>query len=213
MKKALAMAMASVMILGLAACGPKDTAGSAGSTPSGSVSSSVSAQGSSSAVAQLDAPIAEGPVLLSTAGQSADVEMVKVLLEKAGLTCTMDNAADGTNLGDAKTLVLAVGGSSKGLGAAGTDADSEIARVDALTKAAKDAGMTVIAVHVGGTARRGDLSDKFLKPGFDRADYAVVVESGDADGKMAGMAAEHGIPMAYADSMATVVDPLKAAFK
>ena len=33
---------------------------------------------------------------------------------------------------DCKTLILAVGGSSKGLGAAGIDADQELARTDAL---------------------------------------------------------------------------------
>ena len=152
-------------------------------------------------------------MLLTSVGQSADVEMVKVLLEKAGVEPTVDNATDGSDLGDAKTLVLAVGGSSKGLGAAGIDADSEIARVESLVKAADDAGLVIIAVHIGGTSRRGDLSDRFIAPSFEKADYAIVVESGDSDGLMAGLAEDAGIPMDYAESMSKVVEPLKAAFK
>ena len=209
MKKLIALAMAAAMVLGMTACSPKE----AEPEKSGTATSGAVSQSEGGTPAELTEAFAEGPVLLSTAGQSADVEMVKVLLEKAGIEAIMDNAADGSDLSGAKTLILAVGGSSKGLGAAGTDADSEIARVEALAQAADEAGMSIIAVHVGGTARRGDLSDKFMAPGFALADYAVVVEAGDQDGAMAALAAEHGIPLAYADSMANVVEPLKAAFK
>ena len=40
-----------------------------------------------------------------------------------------------------------------------------------------------------------------------------MVASGDEDGMMASLASEAGIPLAYADSMADVVEPLQAAFK
>ena len=52
---------------------------------------------------------------------------------------------------DCKTLILAVGGSSKGLGAAGIDADQELARTDALISAAKEKGIIVLALHTGGS--------------------------------------------------------------
>lgn len=220
-KKLIALAIAGLMTASIAGCGSSAPGSSTGTSAassgaSGSVASSsasASQSGQSIETVALSEAFAEGPVLVSSAGQSADVEMVNVLLEKAGVTATVDNTVDGSDLGDYKTLVLAVGGSSKGLGAAGVDADTEIARVEGLTKAADEAGLSIIAVHVGGSARRGDLSDRFIAPSFAYADYAVVVEAGDEDGMMAGLANEDGIPFAYADSMATVVEPLKAAFK
>lgn len=157
--------------------------------------------------------IAEQPVLLTSVGQSADYEMVKTMLDKSGIKYDKQGMATSENIGDAKTLLLAVGGSSKGLGAAGIDANGEIARVEELVNAADEKGLTIIAVHVGGEARRGELSDKFIAPSFVKADYAIVVKDGDKDGLMTGMAADAGIPIDIVDSMADVVGKLGAAFK
>ena len=103
---------------------------------------------------------------------------------------TTNNLATSADLGDAKTLIVVVGGSSKGLGAAGIDADGELERLDELMTAAKDAGLSIIAMHTGGEARRGDLSDKFITPVFNMADYAIVVSSGDSDGMMNDLSQE-----------------------
>lgn len=161
----------------------------------------------------LEEPIAELPVLLTSVGQSADVEMVRVMLEKGEIDCTVSTLAKPEELEGYNTLILAIGGSTKGLGAAGIDANQELARVDELAKAADEAGMTIIAIHVGGSARRGELSDKFIAPSFTYADYAIVVGEGDGDQLMATLAADAGIPMDYVPTMAGGVDPLKAAFK
>lgn len=162
---------------------------------------------------ELEAAIAEQSILLTSVGQSADVEMVKVMLDKNGLTYTLNNLATAEDLGDNKTLLLAVGGSSKGLGAAGIDANEEIARVEALIRAAKEKGLTIISTHIGGESRRGELSDKFIYPTIPESDYIVIVEAGDKDGLMSNMAIENDIPVASVKSMADVIAKLKAAFK
>lgn len=171
------------------------------------------AAGDAAAAEGLKEAIAEGPVLLTSVGQSADYEMVKTMLDKNGIQYDKQGMATSENIGEAKTLLLAVGGSSKGLGAAGIDANGEIARVEELVNAAEEKGLTIIAVHVGGEARRGDLSDKFIAPSFAKADYAIVVKDGDKDGLMTGMAAEAGIPIDVVDGMSDVVGKLGAAFK
>lgn len=216
-KRIFALLLATAMMAAMAGCG-----GDSSSTPPANTSSAASAADGAASGADaaaggelkgLEAPIAEQPVLLTSVGQSADVDMVKVLMEKAELTPEMNKLATKDDLGDNKTLVLAIGGSSKGLGAAGIDANQELERVAELVSAAKDSGMTIIALHVGGEARRGDLSDKFVAPSFEKADYAIVVADGDKDGMMAGLASSKGIPMDVVASMADAVTPLKAAFK
>lgn len=219
-KRIFALLLAAAMMAAMAGCG-----GDSSSTPPANTSSASSAASTADAatpgtdaaaggeVKGLEAPIAEQPVLLTSVGQSADVDMVKVLMEKAELAPEMNKLATKDDLGDNKTLVLAIGGSSKGLGAAGIDANQELERVAELVSAAKDSGMTIIALHVGGEARRGDLSDKFVAPSFEKADYAIIVADGDKDGMMAGLASSKGIPMDVVASMADAVAPLKAAFK
>ncbi len=207
MKKIFSIMLVMVLMFSLAACGGNESATPTTNTPAAtSTEAPAEAEG-------LTEPIAEQPVLLTSVGQSADVEMVKSMIDKNGTEYVMNNLATPDDIGDAKTLILAIGGSSKGLGAAGIDADQEIDRVNKLVNAADEKGMTIIAIHIGGEARRGELSDKFIGPSFEKADYAIVVKGGNTDGLMTNLATEKGIPIDVIDSMTDAVTYLKAAFK
>lgn len=164
--------------------------------------------------AQAPAPFAEKPALLTSVGQSADIEMVKVLLNRGKVNHTADPLVTAAKLSaDAKTLVLAVGGSSKGLGAAGISTEAEIERAKALIKRARELGMKIIAVHVGGEARRGTLSDAFISLCVPASDYVIVVEDGDKDGLFTKLAGQAKIPIVKVDKITSAGAPLAAAFK
>ena len=161
----------------------------------------------------LSEAFAEQPIALTSVGQSADVEMVKALMDNAGLDYTINKVLKGEELGDAKTLVLAVGGSSKGLGAAGIDADDELVRTISLIEAAKEEDIKIIAMHIGGENRRGELSDKFIEPACSVADYIIIVEDGNKDGLFTNIASNRNIPMDSVTSIADAMEPLTKAFK
>ena len=213
-KKFAALGLALMLTVSLTACGGGSSAPASSAAPAAPATSEA-AEGAAAGgeVKGLEGPIAESPILLTSVGQSADVEMVKVMMDKGGLSPETNSLATEADLGDSKTLVLAIGGSSKGLGAAGIDANQELERVNKLIAAADEKGMTIIALHIGGEARRGDLSDKFVAPSFEKADYAIVVADGNKDGLMSDLASKAGIPMDEVTTMADVVEPLKAAFK
>ncbi len=213
-KKFAALGLALMLTVSLTACGGGSSAPASSAAPAAPATSEA-ADGAAAGgeVKGLEGPIAESPILLTSVGQSADVEMVKVMMDKGGLSPETNSLATEADLGDSKTLVLAIGGSSKGLGAAGIDANQELERVNKLIAAADEKGMTIIALHIGGEARRGDLSDKFVAPSFEKADYAIVVADGNKDGMMTDLASKAGIPMEEVATMADVVEPLKAAFK
>lgn len=213
-KKFAALGLALMLTVSLTACGGGSSAPASSAAPAAPATSEA-ADGTAAGgeVKGLEGPIAESPILLTSVGQSADVEMVKVMMDKGGLPPETNSLATEADLGDSKTLVLAIGGSSKGLGAAGIDANQELERVNKLIAAADEKGMTIIALHIGGEARRGDLSDKFVAPSFEKADYAIVVADGNKDGLMSDLASKAGIPMDEVTTMADVVEPLKAAFK
>ncbi len=165
------------------------------------------------AASALKAPIATQPALLTSVGQSADVEMVKVLMTRAKLQFTLDGQikADKLKASGAKTLVLAIGGSSKGLGAAGISAEAEIDRAKAVIAEAKKLGMKIIGLHVGGEARRGELSDKFIVASVASCDYVIVVSEGNKDGlfdKLCG----GKIPLDKVEKISGGAAPLAAAF-
>jgi hypothetical protein len=130
-------------------------------------------------------PKAGLPVLTTSAGQSADVDSVNVILEEAGILydyCdvpTVDLLASGVGFGGKKssvsgfhaesqtdqtvypagtpfkTVVFAIGASLKGMGASGLTVESEEARLRKLIEFCKKNKVFVMAVHLGGTALRG----------------------------------------------------------
>jgi len=161
----------------------------------------------------LGGPIAEQPVLLTSSGQSADVQMVKVLLDRANIKYIINPTVKAEEVKDVKTLILAVGGSSKGLGAAGIDADDELERTLAVISKAKELNLKIITLHVGGEARRGELSDKFINACVPKSDYVIVVEEGNKDNLFTKLTQDNGIPMDKVSKITEVLEPLKAAFK
>lgn len=212
MKKYLKILLAFALVIGLTACGNSNDAKPAETTPEAPATETTGEAPATEEPAAVEAVTFEEPVLLTSVGQSADVEMVKSIVDKVGLDYTANNLATSADLGEAKTLILAIGGSSKGLGAAGIDADGELKRVQELMDAAKENGVKILALHIGGEARRGELSDKFIKPSFEAADYAIVVKGGDTDGFMEGLAADNGIGIEYIESITDTTTAIQNVF-
>ncbi len=163
------------------------------------------------ATKSLDSAQFEQPALITAVGQSADSQMVNVLFKRNNIPFTLSNMAKPEDLGSAKTLVLVVGGSSKGLGAAGIDAAQEEKRVKSLVNAAKAKGIKILAMHVGGESRRGELTDRYIPVSTANADYAIVVEDGDKDKAFAK--AMDGKFFDYAKNISGVAPLIKKAFK
>ena len=155
---------------------------------------------------------AEGPVLITSIGQSADVSMLDALMKKAGADYTFNATASAEDAAGYKTIILASGASSKGLGAAGISQEDELARAEAIVKTAKDNGITVIAAHLGGAARRGALSDQFNDMALSCASYVLVVEEGNDDGKFTDAATDAGIPITLLYTIADALTPLQEIF-
>lgn len=164
-------------------------------------------------VLTLEEPIGEPPIMLTSIGQSADFEIAKTLLDRLEIKYEHNIMAKAEDLSDIKTLVLAVGGSSKGLGAAGINPDDEMNRAEKLLAAAKEKGITIITLHTGGQSRRGELSDRFINAVVPSSDYIVVVSDGNKDGLFTRLAQENNIPLDIVDSIAQTVEPLRKAFK
>jgi hypothetical protein len=154
----------------------------------------------------------EQPVLITSIGQSADGQMVKSLAERSGLKYTYDALAKPEDAAKHKTLILVVGGSSKGLGAAGINVAQEEQRAKALIAKAQEAKLKIIVAHVGGESRRGEMTDRFVTATVSHADYMIVVADGDKD-KIFAKAAGSKIPVDYPKTVAEVGNYLKAAFK
>lgn len=155
----------------------------------------------------------EEPILISSAGQSADVKLVGMLAKRQKLDASAITMAQESDLKGIKTLIIVPGFSSKGLGAAGISQKEEMDRVDALVTAAQKQNIPIVMVHIGGTARRGQQSDEFNKTIAMASKYMIVVKQGDNDNFFSDIAKEKLIPIETVDKIAQTAVPLHNLFK
>ena len=197
----------AMMMLALCACG--DASGGQSSAPSDSQQQSSAPVSDAPAESPSDAAPAapaefdgklHGPFLMTTCGQSTGSVMFHMVAVQAGLTSTDEHQLLESDLAtvatDAKTLVVTTGTSGKGMGAAGTDVDDEIARCTAVVNAAKAKGMTIVADHVEGMSRRTDANDQAsIDAMLPLADVIVCVEDSNSDNYFSDYASANNIPI------------------
>lgn len=157
-------------------------------------------------------PVLEGPVFLTSVGQSADVSMLDALMKKVGVDYTFNATAKVADIKGSKTVIIASGASSKGLGAAGISADDEKKRAKEILDTCKEEDITVIMAHLGGVSRRGQLSDEFADMVLDYSQSILMVEDGNDDGKFSDFAKEKDIPITLVNTIADCIEPLKTMF-
>jgi len=155
---------------------------------------------------------AQDPVLITSAGQSADILMLKILSTKASLDYTLDKIASAKTIEGFKSVIIVSGGSTKGLGAAKIDKEEEYTRVEKLIEAAKKKNIPIIAAHIGGKSRRGALSDYFNKLVAENADHLIVVENGNQDDFFSKIAKEKGIEINLTEKIVLIKDILKTIY-
>lgn len=145
----------------------------------------------------------QSDILITSVGQSADARMINVLLKRHNIETAYEQITSPETIKDYKIVIAVVGGSSKGLGAAGIDQDDEIARTKELVQEIKEQEVALLVMHTGGEARRGALSDAFLGEIVPYADHLIVVEAGNMDGYFTDISNEKEISM---EIVAKIVD-------
>ena len=137
----------------------------------------------------------QAPILITSSGQALDGFTVKTLMGRAGVNAAYDPKAPASMLGDAKTVIIAVGVSNKGFGQAGITAETELARTKEILQAAKEKGITVACVHIGGAERRKGLSVQFVELVAPAADYLIVFKDGNQDDYFGEVSKKTGAPL------------------
>ena len=152
---------------------------------------------------------AETPVLVTSCGQSPGPNTIKVVLQRLKLAGDTDPLASPETLlakaregAPYKSLIIVMGASLKGMGAAGISIDDEIKRAEALIAEARKAGITVIGAHVEGMKRRaqgaaaGDTTDEqSIDAVAPRSDLLLVYKEGNSDGRFTAISEAKGIPL------------------
>lgn len=157
--------------------------------------------------------VAPAPVLITSIGQSPDAFTLNVLAQRAQIAFEHNELAGAEAVARNASLLLAVGASQKGFGAAGIDLETELKRAADLIAAAEESGAPIIVAHIGGTDRRDPVTMRLLELVLPAADLLIVYQGGNQDGYFDGAAAEHQIPMVVLENVLNAAEVLEDVFR
>jgi hypothetical protein len=183
------------------------------------------------AAAQSDSPKAELPVIVTSCGQSPGATMLKVIFMKMKIehpppAHEIKMLATSNDLKTAKesgapykTLIIVMGASLKGMGAAGISMDDEISRTEALIDEARNQGIKIIGAHIEGIKRRaqgaaaGDNTDEqSIDTVAPNSQLLIVRKDGNEDGRFTIIAEEKNIPLILVEKNLDLFQELQKIF-
>jgi hypothetical protein len=181
---------------------------------------------------QSDSPKAELPVIITSCGQSPGATMLKVIFMKMKLehppkAYEINMLATANDLKSAKetgapykSLIIVMGASLKGMGAAGISMDEEITRTEVLITEARNQGIKIIGAHIEGIKRRaqgasvGDNTDEqSIDTVAPNSQLLIVRKDGNEDGRFTRIADEKSIPLIIIEKNLDLFQELKKIFE
>lgn len=156
-----------------------------------------------------DKSLYKAPIYVTSFGQSTDASMVDTCMKRIKVSYKYNAQASASDISGCKTLIIAVGASTKGLGAAGISEDAERKRAKAIMDVVAKEKIQVICVHVGGATRRGTLSDEFADMVLPKSSYIVLKEDANFDYKFTDFAQKNNVPISLIYTSSSLVDVFK----
>ncbi len=169
---------------------------------------------------------AELPVLVTSCGQSNGPTTIKVVLQRLKMAYEIEPLATPEMIqakakagSPYKSLIITMGASLKGMGAAGIEIEDELARASALIAEARKSGITIIGAHIEGMKRRaqgaaaGDTTDEqSIDTVAPASDILLVWKEGNADGRFTTISQAKGIPLIEFEKTLDLIPTLEKLF-
>lgn len=159
-------------------------------------------------------PKGELPVIVTTAGQSPGAVSISVICRRNKIDNDYLNLARVEDLKakEYKTLIVTMGTSGKGMGAAGIEINDELARVESVIEEARNQGMLILGFHIEGEARRSGACEQSIDLVGPRVDYLIVRSDGNLDGRFDEISKKNDIPLKVFEESIELNEILKEIF-
>ncbi len=164
---------------------------------------------------------AELPVLITSCGQSNGPTTIKIVLQRLKMAYDIDPLATPETLKAKpyKSLIITMGASLKGMGAAGIQIEDELSRTAALIAEARKQGVKIIGAHIEGMKRRsqgaaaGDTTDEqSIDAVAPNSNILLVYKEGNADGRFTVISQAKKIPLVEFEKTIDLIPTLEKLF-
>jgi hypothetical protein len=156
------------------------------------------------------------PAVVTTCGQSPGALMVKMMCDEVKVECAQIDLLKAEQLAGAKfkTLIVTMGTSLKGMGAAGVNVDSELKRTRAVIAEAHKQKLIIVGVQLEGPSRRTDQTDEAsIRTVAPESDLLIIRSDVNGDGYFTKVAADKKAPLILIKEALDVKALLPVLFK
>lgn len=160
-------------------------------------------------------PRFELPLLITCTGQTPDYLTVYNLTRKLNIEAVNDPLITPRRMQEQgyQTMIVVMGVSLRGLGAAGLNLQRELERCKLVFEKARELQIRIIGVHIGGEAGRNAIADRFITPFAPQCDYLMVLAKGNKDSLFNRIAEENRIPLNVFQTLAELSSIIKTLFR
>lgn len=164
-------------------------------------------------VPSLPRPIAKEYALITSAGQSTEAYIIYDVANKLMIHNYFMPQAKDTDLNGINTLVIVVGYSPLGEKLNDISYSDEKKRINGILSKAKEKGLTVLTVYIGGKERRDKYTDELLSLICPSTNYLIGTKESDDDGLLSELAKNSGIPLTLINGVNNISEPFVSAFR
>ena len=163
-------------------------------------------------------PRFERPLLITCTGQTPDYLTVYNLTRELDIGAVNDpltpfNPREMQEQGY-QTMIVVMGVSLRGLGAAGLNRQRELERCELVFERARELQIRIIGVYIGGEAGRNAIADQFITPFAPQCDYLMVLARGNEDSLFNRIAKENDeIPLNVFQTLAELSSIIRTLFR
>jgi len=161
----------------------------------------------------LPQPIAEAPVVITSAGQSTDTYIIRDIANQLMIRSYFMPQASDANLKGINTLVFAVGYSSLGTKLQNMDYEEEKLRVEKLLKKAEDGKMKILTIAIGGEYAGDNKTEELLRLVGAHTDYFIGIRESGSEGLLTELARAGDIPLTLVEGVKDISGPFASAFR
>lgn len=161
----------------------------------------------------LPQPIAEAPVVITSAGQSTDTYIIRDIANQLMIRSYFMPQASDVSLKGIHTLVFAVGYSSLGTKLQNMSYDEEKARVEKLLKKAKDNKIKILTIAIRGENTGDNKTEELLRLVGAYTDYFIGIRESGNERLLTELAKAGDIPLTLVEEVKDISGPFASAFR
>lgn len=161
----------------------------------------------------LPRPIGGEPLMITSAGQSTDIYIVKDIANKLMIDNYFMPLATAEQVNDVKSAVIVIGYSEVGIRLNDLDFQQEKKRVLGLINEIKQRDIALITVYLRGSRMLASENKELLELVIKYSDYLIVTEENGNNMYFEELAASADIPITIVDDVNEVSEPFVSVFR